>query len=119
MPTSADFGGWVISTIAGWFVVTADKIVANWIRYHEQMKEVLNLYFAVIFGAHLFVEHKFLFLAQALEGYHRIRYGTRSQLSKRLVEIIRTQRYPFHIHSRSFTVPATGERWPQSTCASR
>jgi hypothetical protein len=26
MPTYADFGGWVISTIAGWFVVTADKL---------------------------------------------------------------------------------------------
>jgi hypothetical protein len=25
MPTYADFGGWVISTIAGWFVVTADN----------------------------------------------------------------------------------------------
>jgi hypothetical protein len=24
MPTYADFGGWVISTIAGWFVVTAE-----------------------------------------------------------------------------------------------
>ena len=24
MPGYADFGGWVISTIAGWFVVTAD-----------------------------------------------------------------------------------------------
>ena len=24
MPTYANFGGWVISTIAGWFVVTAD-----------------------------------------------------------------------------------------------
>src|ERR1700730_17737548 len=26
MPTYADFGGWVISTIAGWFVVTADSV---------------------------------------------------------------------------------------------
>ena len=26
MPTYADFGGWVISTIAGWFVVTADTL---------------------------------------------------------------------------------------------
>jgi hypothetical protein len=25
MPTYADFGGWVISTFAGWFVVTADN----------------------------------------------------------------------------------------------
>jgi len=24
MPTYADFGGWVLSTFAGWFVVTAD-----------------------------------------------------------------------------------------------
>jgi hypothetical protein len=68
------------------------EIVANWIQHHEQMKEVLNLYFAVVFGEHLFVEHKFLFLAQALEGYHRIGYGTRSQLSKRLAEIIRTHK---------------------------
>ena len=26
MPTYAELGGWVISTIAGWFVVTADRI---------------------------------------------------------------------------------------------
>ena len=25
MPTYADFGGWVISTIVDWFVVTADN----------------------------------------------------------------------------------------------
>jgi hypothetical protein len=25
MPPYADFGGWVISTIGGWFVVTADS----------------------------------------------------------------------------------------------
>ena len=30
MPTYADFGGWVISTIAGWFVVTADTSKAVW-----------------------------------------------------------------------------------------
>jgi hypothetical protein len=29
MPTYADFGGWVISTFAGWFVVTADKMGAD------------------------------------------------------------------------------------------
>jgi hypothetical protein len=25
LPPYADFGGWVISTIGGWFVVTADR----------------------------------------------------------------------------------------------
>ena len=29
MPTYADFGGWVISTIAGWIVVTADNGAAG------------------------------------------------------------------------------------------
>ena len=33
MPTYADFGGWVISTIAGWFVVTADT-EAHTRRHH-------------------------------------------------------------------------------------
>src|SRR5271169_6015252 len=29
MPTYAEFGGWVISTFAGWFVVTADTRVVQ------------------------------------------------------------------------------------------
>ena len=32
MPTYADFGGRVISTIAGWFVVTADNFAADWLE---------------------------------------------------------------------------------------
>ena len=40
MPTYADFGGWVISTFAGWFVVTADTLqhaLLN-IRFIDQNK---------------------------------------------------------------------------------
>ena len=34
MATSVDFGGWVISTIAGWFVVTADSGKTTKGSYH-------------------------------------------------------------------------------------
>ena len=46
-------------------------IVSKWFAYHQKLAPVLNLYFAVVFGRGLFEEHKFLFMAQAIEGYHR------------------------------------------------
>lgn len=47
------------------------SIVSTWFAAYSKLAPALNLYFAVVFGRHLFDEHKFLFLAQALEGYHR------------------------------------------------
>ena len=41
MPIYADFGGWVISTIAGWFVVTADTPVVC--RLHSGHRIDLNI----------------------------------------------------------------------------
>ena len=46
------------------------KIVQRWFQYHEQLDAVLNLYFATVFNRHLYSNHEFLFLAQALEVYH-------------------------------------------------
>jgi hypothetical protein len=37
MPTYATFGGWVISTIAGWFVVTADTLQDEINVRHQRM----------------------------------------------------------------------------------
>jgi hypothetical protein len=48
-------------------------MVAKWFPYHQDLAPVLNLYFSVVFGHGLFEEHKFLFMAQAVEGYHRCR----------------------------------------------
>jgi hypothetical protein len=45
-------------------------VVAKWFEYHEQLDAVLNLYFAVLFNPSLYINHRFLFLAQALEVYH-------------------------------------------------
>ena len=35
MTTCADFGGWVISTIGGWFIVTADKHTSTVLMGHS------------------------------------------------------------------------------------
>jgi len=45
-------------------------IIQKWFAYHDRLKSVLNLYFAVVFNEHLFGNNQFLFLAQALEVYH-------------------------------------------------
>jgi len=47
------------------------KIMSAWTGFYQRMYDVLNLYFAVVFGEGLLDQHKFLFLAQAIEGYHR------------------------------------------------
>jgi len=46
----------------------AGRIIRRWFEYHERLEPALNLYFAVIFNR----VFTFLFLAQALEVYHRI-----------------------------------------------
>ena len=66
------------------------KIMSTWIGYYRKMYDVLNLYFAVVFGEGLLEQHKFLFLAQALEGYHRAKTGSkdkRTSLAQRLRKI--------------------------------
>ena len=46
-------------------------LVSGWFKSMKSIAAPLNLYFAVLFVPDLFDEQKFLFLAQALEGYHR------------------------------------------------
>jgi ApeA N-terminal domain 1 len=64
------------------------NIVDRWFATYKQFAAVLNLYFAVVFGKELFEEHKFLFLAQAIEGYHRCRFRTERTFRQRLSEVI-------------------------------
>jgi len=45
-------------------------VIAKWFEYHAQLDAVLNLYFAVMFNSALYINHRFLFLAQALEVYN-------------------------------------------------
>lgn len=46
-------------------------IIKRWFKLEESLADVLNLYFATIFVPGLYINQTFLFLAQALEVYHR------------------------------------------------
>lgn len=45
-------------------------LLSRWAEYHERLDAVLSLYFSVRFNRDLYSNHRFLFLAQALEVYH-------------------------------------------------
>ena len=46
-------------------------VIKRWFELEESLADVLNLYFATIFVPGLYINQTFLFLAQALEVYHR------------------------------------------------
>ncbi len=46
-------------------------VIRRWFILQPQLKDVLNLYFSTIFSPSLYTNHQFLFLAQAIEVYHR------------------------------------------------
>ncbi|HEV2805471.1 MAG TPA: HEPN domain-containing protein [Chthoniobacterales bacterium] len=60
--------------------------IETWFDWCSHRSPMLNLYFAVQSGEQLFEEHKFLFLAQALEGYHRYTYSPGWMRFKRRVK---------------------------------
>lgn len=47
------------------------RLINTWLDGYEIFEPALDLYFASISGAHRYVDHKFLSLAQGLETYHR------------------------------------------------
>jgi len=68
----------------------------NWISKAESLKPVYDLYFSTFYNPHLYLESQFLSLAQAIETYHRRRFGGKYQtdeqyrgdLYQRFVEVI-------------------------------
>ena len=47
------------------------QVINRWYELESTIDDVLNLYFATIFNRNLYMHQQFLFLAQALEVYHR------------------------------------------------
>jgi hypothetical protein len=45
-------------------------ILRRWFEYHQKLDSALDLYFATVFNRNLYINQRFLFLAQALEVYH-------------------------------------------------
>jgi hypothetical protein len=43
----------------------------NWLRKAAKLAPIYSLYFATVYSSRIYLEHKFLSLAQAIESYHR------------------------------------------------
>lgn len=58
-------------------------VIKRWFELEESLADVLNLYFATIFVPGLYINQTFLFLAQALEVYHRTSPNFESQVQSK------------------------------------
>jgi hypothetical protein len=47
------------------------RCMRNWFNKEKRLKHVYDLYFAILYNPRLYLEHRFLSAAQALETYHR------------------------------------------------
>jgi len=64
-----------------------NEYLNNWFKKSKELKPVYDLYFAIPYNPRMYIEHKFLTLVQALEGYHRIVYGGKYVDDKEFEEI--------------------------------
>jgi len=52
-----------------------ETLLRNWFKNARLLEPVYNLYFGTFHNPHLYLEHQFLSIVQALESYHRRVYG--------------------------------------------
>lgn len=64
--------------------VDLGSLLSGWLGAWARLELPLNIYFATVYAPFMYAETRFLYLVQALEGYHRARFGSRLSLKKRL-----------------------------------
>ncbi len=52
-----------------------EDILKNWFEKSEILKPVYNLYFGTLYNPQMYLQHQFLSLIQAVEAYHRRKFG--------------------------------------------
>ena len=63
-----------------------EKYLKNWWEKYDVFEPVINLYFAVLYNPHMYLENQFLALTQALETYHRRTMGGKYQTKEEFLE---------------------------------
>lgn len=63
-----------------------ETYLGNWIRITKQFKAVSDLYFASLYNPQQYIEATFINLTQALEVYHRRKYGGKYQTDEEYKE---------------------------------
>jgi len=61
-------------------------IIKAWFRYAEKYQSIIDLYFGTFYQHEMYAIHRFLTLINSLEGYHRLRFGERTELPARKYE---------------------------------
>jgi hypothetical protein len=69
--------------------ITFGELMQRWLTIHRELEPILNLYFSIGRSPAMYLEHRFLSLFQALEGYHRRRFPEKKQ-RERLCKLIDT-----------------------------
>ena len=54
-----------------------EEYMSNWYSADENMRVIQNLYFSTRYDAGMFVDNMFMYLIQALESFHRLRFESR------------------------------------------
>ncbi len=73
-----------------------ETYITNWINKADLLKPIYDLYFSTLYNPHMFLESWFLSLTQAIETYHRRRFGGKYQsdeeyrdgLYRKFIEVI-------------------------------
>lgn len=69
-----------------------EVFIRNWFEKAEILKPVYDLYFGTLYNPHMYLQHKFLSLVQAIESYHRRNMKnyelSEDEYRKRITEIL-------------------------------
>lgn len=64
------------------------SMLPGWLGAWARLELPFNIYSATVYAPFMYAETRFLYLVQALEGYHRARFGGRLSLRKRLQYLV-------------------------------
>jgi hypothetical protein len=55
-------------------------IIKSWFEYVQKYQSIIDLYFGTFYQAEMYNVHRFTSLINSLEGYHRLRYGDKTEM---------------------------------------
>jgi hypothetical protein len=56
------------------------KIMKGWLKYAKEYQPIIDLYFGTFYQPEMYSVHRFLSLINSIEGYHRLRFGDKTEL---------------------------------------
>ncbi|MBD7971105.1 ApeA N-terminal domain 1-containing protein [Paenibacillus gallinarum] len=70
-----------------------NDLLREWFKKSEQLNPIYNLFFSTLYNKNLYKENKFLNMVQALESYHRRRYGKGEFMEPQRFQLLKKELY--------------------------